>query len=89
MLREEFVVPLGLTQTDLAHRLGISFPRLNEILNEKRAVTPDTALRLERLLGMDADFWLSLQMHWDLWQAKHGDAAGEIAKVKSLKKQLA
>ena len=46
MLREEFVKPLGITQSELAVRLGISFPRLNEIIRGKRAVTPDTALRL-------------------------------------------
>ncbi len=60
--------PLGITQSELAVRLGISFPRLNEIIRGKRAVTPDTALRLARVLGMSADFWLGLQLDWDLWQ---------------------
>lgn len=52
MLREEFPVPLGITQSAFAIRLGVSFPRLNEVINGKRAVTPDTALRLARVLGM-------------------------------------
>jgi antitoxin HigA-1 len=70
MLLEEFVVPLGITQNELAERLGISRVRLSEILRQQRSITPDTALRLERVLGMSADFWLSLQMKWDLWHAQ-------------------
>ena len=66
MLLEEFVKPLGITQSELAARLGISFPRLNEIVRGKRAITSDTALRLARVLGMSADFWLGLQLDWDL-----------------------
>jgi addiction module HigA family antidote len=70
MLLEEFVIPLGVTQNELAERLGISRVRLSEILRQQRSITPDTALRLERVLGMSADFWLSLQMKWDLWHAQ-------------------
>ena len=67
MLLEEFIKPFGLTQSALAARLGISFPRLNKIVRGRRAVSPDTALRLPRVLGMSADFWLGLQLDWDLW----------------------
>jgi antitoxin HigA-1 len=70
MLLGEFVKPLGLSQTELANHLGISRVRLSEILRQKRGITPDTALRLERVFGMGADFWLSLQMKWDLWHAQ-------------------
>lgn len=56
MLREEFLTPLGITQSAFALRLGVSFPRLNEVINGKRGVTPDTALRLARVTGMSADF---------------------------------
>jgi addiction module HigA family antidote len=66
MLLEEFIRPLGITQSELAARMGIAFPRLNEIIRGKRGVTPDTALRLARVLGMPADFWLGLQLDWDL-----------------------
>lgn len=86
MLLEEFLKPLGVTQTEMAARLGVSFPRLNEIINAKRGVTPDTALRLERVLGMSAEFWLGLQQDWDLWHAMHGDGAAEIAKLRPLRR---
>ncbi len=84
MLLEEFVVPLGLTQTELAAALGVSHPRLNEIVNRRRSVTPDTALRLARVVGMSADFWLGLQQDWDLWHAMQGPGADEILKLKPL-----
>ena len=84
MLLEEFLGPLGITQSAFAVRLGISFPRLNEIIRGKRSVTPDTALRLERVLGMRPDFWLGLQMDWDLWQALQGERAAEIGRLKPL-----
>ena len=86
MIREEFLVPLEVTQTELAARLGVSFPRLNEVIRGKRAVTPDTALRLERVLGMSAEFWLGLQQDWDLWHAMHGKKAKEIARLEPLKR---
>jgi antitoxin HigA-1 len=69
ILLEEFIKPLGVTQSELAERLGISRVRLSEIVREQRGVTPDTALRLEKVLGMSADFWLGLQMKWDLYHA--------------------
>lgn len=85
MLNEEFIKPLGLTQTDVAHRLGISHVRLNEILKGKRGVTPDTALRLERLFGMDAGFWLNLQLGWDLWHELHEGDEADRKKIKPIK----
>jgi addiction module HigA family antidote len=84
MLLEEFVKPLGISQNQLAIRLGISYPRLNEIVRRRRSVTPDTALRLARVLGMPADFWLGLQQDWDLWHAMNGPGAGEIARLEPI-----
>jgi addiction module HigA family antidote len=84
MLRDEFLVPLGITQSELAERLGVSFPRLNEIVRGRRGVTPDTALRLARVVGMSADFWLGLQQDWDLWHAIHSEQAAEIKRLKPL-----
>ena len=82
MLQEEFIKPLGISQTELAERLGVSYPRLNELIHGKRALTPDTALRLEQVFGMSAAFWLNLQTAWDLYQAKHSDSAKAIAKLR-------
>ena len=86
MLLEEFLKPLGLSQSAFAVRLGISFPRLNEIIRGKRGVTPDTALRLARVLGMSADFWLGLQQDWDLWHAMRSKQAAGIAELKPLRR---
>jgi len=82
MLFEEFVKPLEITQVELARRLDVSYPRLNEIIKGRRSVTPDTALRLSRVLGMSADFWLGLQQDWDLWHAMNGPEAKRISKLK-------
>lgn len=84
MILEEFLKPLGITQSAFALRLGVSFPRLNEIINGRRSVTPDTALRLARVTGMTADFWLGLQQDWDLWHALRSEAAAEIQRLEPL-----
>jgi antitoxin HigA-1 len=70
ILREEFLAPLGITQTELADRMGVPVGRVNQILQGKRAVTADTAVRLSRVLGMSAEFWLGLQTDWELWHAR-------------------
>ena len=69
MLLEEFLKPLGLRQTEAAARLGISANRLNEVVLGKRRITADTALRLSRLLKTSAQFWMRLQVDWDLHRA--------------------
>ncbi|MEX2527861.1 MAG: HigA family addiction module antitoxin [Gemmatimonadota bacterium] len=84
MLLEEFLKPMGITQSAFAIRLGVSFPRLNEVIKGRRSVTPDTALRLARVTGMSADFWLGLQQDWDLWHAMRSEAAAEIRKLEPL-----
>ncbi|MGH7927392.1 MAG: HigA family addiction module antitoxin [Candidatus Binatia bacterium] len=85
MLLEEFLKPLGISQSAFAVRLGISFPRLNEIIKGKRSVTPDTALRLAQVLGMSADFWLGLQQDWELWHALRSKKAAAIARLEPLR----
>jgi addiction module HigA family antidote len=85
MLLHEFLAPLGISQSAFAVRLGVSFPRLNEVINARRSVTPDTALRLARVTGMSADFWLGLQQDWDLWHAVRSKDAAEIARLKPLR----
>jgi addiction module HigA family antidote len=84
MLRDEFLLSLEITQSELAQRLGVSFPRLNEVIRGKRGVTPDTALRLARVVGMSADFWLGLQQDWDLWHAMQSESAADINRLKPL-----
>ncbi len=86
MLQEEFLKPLGISQSAFAVRLGISFPRLNEIIRGKRSVTPDTALRLAHVLGMSADFWLGLQQDWDLWHALRSEKAEAITRLEPLRR---
>jgi antitoxin HigA-1 len=66
VLREEFLAPLGLSAHALAQALRIPAPRVNDIVRERRSVTPDTALRLARHLGTTAQFWLNLQASYDL-----------------------
>ena len=85
MLLEEFLKPLDMSQSAFAIRLGVSFPRLNEIIRGRRSVTPDTALRLERVVGMSAGFWLGLQQDWDLWHAMRSDKAAAIAELEPLR----
>ena len=60
---------------ELAARIHVSYPRVNELVHGKRGVTPDTALRLSRLLGTSPEFWLNLQLAHDLWQAMHAESA--------------
>ena len=86
MLLEEFLKPFELTQTELAERIGVSYPRVNELVHGKRDMTPDTALRLERLFGVEAQFWLNLQLAWDLYHAAHSATAHQIALIKPLKR---
>jgi len=85
MLLEEFLKPLGISQSAFAVRLGITFPRLNEIIRARRGVTPDTALRLAQVLGMSADFWLGLQQDWELWHASRSKKAAAIARLEPLR----
>lgn len=84
MLLEEFLKPLGISQSAFARRLGVSFPRLNEIIHAKRSVTTDTALRLARVTGMSAEFWLGLQQNWNLWHAIRSEEAEDIAQLEPL-----
>ena len=69
MLLEEFLGPAGLTQVEAARRMGIPLNRLNEVIRGRRAVTADTAIRLGRLFDVSPEFWMGLQVDWDLWHA--------------------
>jgi addiction module HigA family antidote len=71
MLTEEFLIPLILTQGALAEAMGVPRRLVNELCNDRRAVTPDTALMLARAFGNSPEFWLNVQRRTDLWQALH------------------
>ena len=66
ILREEFLIPLGMSAHALAMELKVPAPRINDIVRERRSVTPDTALRLARYFGTTPQFWLNLQSSYDL-----------------------
>lgn len=70
MLLEEFLIPMGLTQQDLANAIRVPYQRVNELINGRRGMTTSTALRLEKFFGMSASFWLNLQLRWDLYFAQ-------------------
>ncbi|HTE47624.1 MAG TPA: HigA family addiction module antitoxin [Gemmatimonadaceae bacterium] len=81
MLLAKFLKPLGISQSAFAIQLGVSFPRLNEIIRAKPAVTPDTALCLAQVTRMNANFCLGLRQDWDLWRALRSTQAQQIAKL--------
>ncbi len=66
ILREEFLIPAGMTANALARALRVNAPRINDIVRERRGITPDTALRLAAFLQTSPEFWLNLQMAYDL-----------------------
>ncbi|CAG0977826.1 putative HTH-type transcriptional regulator YbaQ [Rhodocyclaceae bacterium] len=70
ILREEFLAPLEMSANALSLALHVPAPRINDIVRERRAVSPDTALRLARYFGTTAQFWLNLQSSFDLKQAE-------------------
>jgi addiction module HigA family antidote len=70
MLLEEFLKPMKLTQRELAKAIRVPYQRINEIINGRRGITPSTALRLARFFGTTPDFWMSLQLRWDLYFAR-------------------
>jgi addiction module HigA family antidote len=73
ILREEFLIPMNLTQKQLADSIQVPYQRINEIVAGKRGVTPSTALRLAKYFGMSADFWLNLQIKFDLYLAQRNE----------------
>ena len=86
MLLEEFIKPMGITQRELATSIHVPYQRVNEIINMKRGITPSTALRLARFFGMSEDFWLNLQLRWDLYKAKQNERT-ELNTIKPFQQQ--
>ena len=83
MLLEEFLKPMGLTQKDIANAINVPYQRINEIINGRRGITPSTALRLAKAFGVSPDFWMNIQLRWDLYFAKKSEL-DVIKKIKRL-----
>src|ERR1700686_5133717 len=82
MLKEEFLVEYDLSQNQLAKAIGISPNRIAEIVNNRRRITADTALRLSLYFGNSAEFWMNLQSHYDLKLAKRNLKPEEAKRIK-------
>jgi addiction module HigA family antidote len=82
MLLEEFLKTLGQTQRELAEAIGVPYQRVNEIVNQRRGITPSTALRLSRYFGTSSGFWMNGQIRWDLYLAQQleGDDVRRIRR---------
>ena len=87
ILREEFMVPMGITSYRLAKDLRLTAPRVNDIVRKRRAISADTALRLARYFGTSAQLWLNLQARYDLLLATANGK--EISKIKPRGKEAA
>lgn len=83
ILLEEFLKPLGITQYRLAKEIGVPQRRIGEIVAGKRAITADTAARFGVFFGMEAEFWLNLQAHYDLVQTREA-LADRLAEIRPL-----
>lgn len=73
MLLEEFLIPMNLTQRELAKAIHVPYQRVNEIVRGKRGVTPSTVLRLAKYFGTSAGFWMNLQLRWDLYHTRESE----------------
>ena len=75
---------MQLTQRELAKAIHVPYQRINELVNGRRGVTPSTALRLARFFGVSADFWMKLQLRWDLYHARRLEAQ-QLKAIRPLK----
>lgn len=83
LLREDFLPDFGMTVSGLARAVNVSRQTVNELLRERRAVSPEMALRLSRLFGNSPEFWLNAQRAVDLWDAAR-EIGGEVRQIKPL-----
>ena len=83
MLLEEFLTPMGLTQSELAAGIRVPYQRVNELVNGRRGITPSTALRLAKFFGNSEGFWMNLQLRWDLYRARRSEK-DELARIRPL-----
>lgn len=83
MLKEEFLNEYGLSQNRLAQAVGISPNRIAEIVNNRRRITADTALRLSLYFGNSPEFWMNLQTHYDLKMARRKMKSVDVQRIKA------
>ena len=81
MLLEEFLEPMSLTQSELADAIRVPSQQIDELVRGEREISPSTALRLAKFFGMSPDFWMTLQIRWDLFQAQQLEAE-ELEKIR-------
>ena len=67
ILLKDFLEPMGITQRQLADAVYVPYQRINELVNQKRGITPSTAIRLSKFFGNSSQFWLNLQQNWELY----------------------
>ncbi|WP_257280791.1 HigA family addiction module antitoxin [Endozoicomonas sp. ISHI1] len=88
MLLEEFLMPMNISQRELADAIHVPYQRVNELVNKKRGITPSTALRLARFFEMSPDFWLSLQVRWDLYNVQTAEKS-DLEKIQVFQQKTA
>lgn len=74
ILLKDFLEPMGITQRQLADALHVPYQRVNELINQKRGITPSTALRLSKFFGNSSRFWLNLQQNWEIYYVLQEEA---------------
>lgn len=85
MLREEFLIPMDISQRELADAIHVPYQRINELVNQKRGITPSTALRLSKFFGVSPDYWLNLQTRCDLYKAQLAEKS-DLNSIKIFRK---
>jgi len=88
MLLEEFLAPMGITQRELADAIHVPYQRVNDLINGRRGMTPNTALSLAKFFGNTPAFWMNLQLRWDLYFAQQEDQQ-VIDSIQTLHQSLA
>ena len=83
-VQEDILKELGLSQGQLAKVLGVSRKTINELVNQKRGLSPDMALRIGKFTNTNPKTWMNLQVSWDLWEASNAKAAKSILKIQPL-----
>ena len=84
MLREEFLLPMSITQRQLADAIHVPYQRINEIVNGRRGITPATALRLAKFFEVSPDFWMNLQLRCDLYKVQQSES-NELQMIQTVR----